>query len=355
MNIGLLIRCAVLEGNFLVSELLSELRFRDDIEYAATNGNVVFVNKENISKLSVSDQYSILCHEARHILYKHNEIAKKMNLDVSLYNIATDIIINEEIKAAGRKMTLGLTRQSLNPPIPGNLKTSIDIYNWLVDNRENLDSNVIGASNDMIESEEEQSEGIRVAIEVELEKTYSLEAKSTKEIIVEETNSKLSIWDYITKEAGRLTQPIWIRNFRRESRHVDGCVMPNYRGYQRVPKVKVFIDASGSMGEAVVNILSSLKNIFKEGKMFKARYFLFDTKIKEYEEGIEDRFYGGTDLNLVANSLDDADLYVVITDCEGDMCGLNESKKNIIVFTNNMSAVKGKAIGVDNDFCNIIG
>lgn len=356
MNLNKFINAAAAEGNFLLCKLLREAVFKDDIPApAATDGSKVFINEDLFSSYSDVEQYGILCHEARHILYQHPKIAKVKELKPSLYNIATDIIINEEVIKAGRKLPDGcLTRELPNGTVvPKHLKSSMSIYEWLLDV---LPKETSFDAKDLMEEPSNVDGEIKQLAEIELEKNYSQEARDTKEVIRELKDVKgLSIFDYVKYEVGRLTQPLWKRNFRREGRSVPGCVMPSYRAQVRLPKVKVFIDASGSMNKVIDNIISGLDKVFAKGKMFSARYFLFDTKIEEYRDHDQiGYFLGGTNLNLVADNLTEADMYFVITDCEGNMDRLNNSKQNLVVFTNNKREVYGKAVEVDDEFLHTI-
>lgn len=386
MNINLLKSAAVAEGNFLVSALLNNYIEDTNIKSpAATNGKILIINPNLFDELDTAQQYGTLCHEARHIMFKHKEIEEQLGLKHDLYNIATDIIVNEQVLAAGRKLPEGYkTREDYG--IGSEFKSSIEIYNKLLELLQNQDNqngdssdensggqqdnndgeneddngnnkgkeNKDKLNNDLIDYESPNNSDIDMMAEASLGTDFSKEGDFARELLNNAKESKMNIWDYITKEVGRLTQPIWVRNFRRESRQVDGCIIPNYKGYQRVPQVKVFIDASGSMWDVIETIIKNLESIFKEGKMFKAKYLLFDTKIKEYNGKNLGSFGGGTDLELVGNSLDEADLYVVITDCEGDMKVIDKSDKNIIIFTNNTSYKGRKTINVSEDFTYIL-
>lgn len=356
MNLNKFINAAAAEGNFLLCKLLREVVFRDDIPApAATDGSKVFINEDLFSSYSDVEQYGILCHETRHILYQHAKIAKTKELIPTLYNIATDIIINEEVIKAGRKLPAGhLTRELPDGMrVPSYLNSSMRIYEWLL---ENLPEDTRLSADDLMEEPANVDGEIQQLAEIELERNYSQEARDSKEMIDKLKDVKgLSIFDYVKYEVGRLTQPLWKRNFRREGRSVQGCVMPSYRAQVRLPKVKVFIDASGSMREVIDNIISGLDKVFTKGKMFSAKYFLFDVKMEEYKDYDQiERFLGGTNLNLVADNLTDADMYFVITDCEGDMERLNNSNKNLVVFTNNEKEVYGKAVEVDDEFLHTI-
>ena len=354
MSLNKFINAAAAEGNFLLCKLLRGVVFDDHLPApAATDGSKILINEDLFNSYSDVEQYGILCHEARHVLYQHSRIAKAKDLKMSIYNIATDIIINEEIIKAGRKLPSGhLTRQLPEITVPSHLKSSRAIYDWLMENCQECEVSI----SDLMKEGDSVDGEVRQMSEIELERNYSIEALENKEIVCKLKDVKgLSIFDYVKYEVGRLTQPLWKRNFRREGRSVPGCVMPSYRAQTRVPKIKVFIDASGSMSDVIVNIISGLNKVFVKGKMFSARYFLFDTKIAEYKNENQIRnFLGGTRLDLVADSLTDADMYFVITDCEGDMSGLNNTDKNLIVFTNNKDEVYGKAVEVDDDFLHTI-
>ncbi len=360
MDIGLFQKCAVNEGNFLLYKLLDKIKFNEEMQApAGTDGKYIFINEEEFSKQKKSDQYAILCHEALHIVYKHNAICDKKGLNPEIYNIACDIIINEKVREAGRTLKSGLTRAlHLGDQVlivPDNLKDSLSVYEYLIKNIPPKERPDEGSGCLQPDSGEESDADIENQAEIERSKDFSLEAQLTKrEVCERELEKKLNIWDEIKQEIGRLTQPCYKRNFRRESRPIPGIIMPNYRGYQIVPKAKVFIDCSGSMGHLPQKIISNLMAVFAKGKMFNAKYYLFDTFIEEYDGTNLGRFGGGTDLCKVEKEMDDADLYVILTDCEGDMSGFDNTKKNTMIFTNDFDQ-KGKKIRiVDDEFENII-
>ena len=88
MNINLLKSAAVAEGNFLVSALLNSYIEDTNIKSpAATNGKILIINPNLFDELDTAQQYGTLCHEARHIMFKHKEIEEQLGLKHDLYSV----------------------------------------------------------------------------------------------------------------------------------------------------------------------------------------------------------------------------------------------------------------------------
>lgn len=89
-------------GGILSSVVYEIVDNSDDIKTAATNGKIIKINKEYMNTLTEEEQIFILAHEICHIAFEHIERMK--NKDVTLWNIATDAIINKNLEHDGLKM-----------------------------------------------------------------------------------------------------------------------------------------------------------------------------------------------------------------------------------------------------------
>lgn len=364
MNKASLTRMAVIEGNWLLYRLIEKSAIDNSVPTAYATKTQIKYNEAFMDSLSLSEQYFIMCHEARHILYRHCDVMlSDEKINRKIFNVAADVIINEMLKR--RKLTVpsgSLLRNSevFKEPIPENLETSMEVYEFLMKQKEDNPDNQDLQGNesfDLGDEDEESDQEIESMVEVALSCDPSKESIKAKEIAPKSNHEKpMDIWSKIKAETGRLTNSIMKRNFRREGRINIGCITPNYRGSNRVPKVKVFIDASGSMSYVIEGIIDSLNKVFVKGKMYHASYYCFDTRLAPLVDDSWKEHMGGTNIDLVADNLNNADLYVVITDCEGDMEKLNDSKQNLLVFTNNKHAVRNysRIVEVDDEFNNIL-
>lgn len=365
--------------DWLLIRMLNTVEFTDKVAYAAVSDKKIYINKGAFDKLIPVQQYGLLLHEAFHIIFRHSEMRKVNNFEHETYNIACDIVINEHLRR--KKIDLpegGVYRETFG--VPKELETSKAIYEYLINQKnaddsqsENEDQNA-GNGDQSSENEDQRFDDILDPEEEEVKGELSdKESKMIRNLLVKdgysldkeknlvdvtlnsEEESEIDLFEYIRYYSGRLLQFDSNRSFKRERRVSEGCILPVSRVAAYKPKVKVFVDASGSMGGIPNRLINRIKKIYAKGLPYKAEYFLFDTEIKKYDNNLDD-FGGGTDLDLVADNLKEADLYVIITDCQGEMDKLTNSDKNIIVFTNNKRACKNmKTVEVDNDFLFCIG
>ena len=64
----------------------------------ATDGKVILINTELIEKTGLNNNADVMfmyLHELKHLLFLHNKILQGLKLNSIIYNIATDILINE--------------------------------------------------------------------------------------------------------------------------------------------------------------------------------------------------------------------------------------------------------------------
>ena len=77
----------------------------DIISTAATDGKVIYYNKEFLEKLSANEQTFVIAHEVCHIAFNH--ILRSEGKNQEIWNIATDGVINQFLKQDGLKIIDG--------------------------------------------------------------------------------------------------------------------------------------------------------------------------------------------------------------------------------------------------------
>ena len=82
-----------------------DYRANTNIPTAGTDGKVVHYNPEFLEKLSIDEQTFIFAHEVCHIAFNH--ILRSEGKDPSVWNTATDAVINAFLKRDGLKMVEG--------------------------------------------------------------------------------------------------------------------------------------------------------------------------------------------------------------------------------------------------------
>ena len=82
-----------------------DYRANKNVPTAGTDGKVIHYNPEFLEKLSVEEQTFIFAHEVCHIAFNH--ILRSEGKDPSVWNTATDAVINAFLKKDGLKMVEG--------------------------------------------------------------------------------------------------------------------------------------------------------------------------------------------------------------------------------------------------------
>lgn len=77
-----------------------------NISTAGTDGKTIYYNKEFLSKISNEEQVFVFAHEVCHIAFNH--ILRSEGKDSTLWNIATDGVINQFLKRDGLKLIDGV-------------------------------------------------------------------------------------------------------------------------------------------------------------------------------------------------------------------------------------------------------
>lgn len=82
-----------------------DYRANKNVPTAGTDGKVIYYNPEFLEKLSASEQTFIFAHEVCHIAFNH--VLRSEGKEPSVWNTATDAVINAFLKRDGLKMVEG--------------------------------------------------------------------------------------------------------------------------------------------------------------------------------------------------------------------------------------------------------
>jgi len=318
----------------------------NNAETFQTNGIDVFYNNEFMKKLTIKEALAVFAHEYYHIIYDH--INRRGSRDPLIWNLAADVVVNDSVE---NRMGMALPDNAIKRGrgtfelLPLELKTSTKIYNWLMQNRKYItESDQKLAEDDIIETEKIILLGGSKQTNKNLQKLEALNGQQNDELreaMTGTTNIDVDWIDLVKAvqiESGRLVHRINKRSFSRPARFESkGLIRPCLKKYQRRPKVDVYIDVSGSMGDNPNIIFNGLKTILNKLVIYQPRFFRFDTKINEIN--IKDRdilIGGGTDIRNVLNKInkDKADLAILITDCQ-DNISKEDIKSNVVIVSDN--------------------
>ena len=82
-----------------------DYRANKNVKTSATDGKAIYYNIEFLEKLSIEEQTFIFAHEVCHVAFNH--ILRSEGKDPSIWNTATDAVINAFLKRDGLKMVEG--------------------------------------------------------------------------------------------------------------------------------------------------------------------------------------------------------------------------------------------------------
>ena len=164
----------------------------DIISTAATDGKIIYYNKEFLEKLSTDEQTFVIAHEVCHIAFNH--ILRSEGKDQEIWNIATDGVINQFLKQDGLKMIEG----AIDIPEAINYDAE-ELYNKLLQEKEqNQEQNNSDFQSDSNQLESQQQAG-------------NISQSSNKEKNQEQNNddSGNNSQEEENKDAGHDTHSMW--------------------------------------------------------------------------------------------------------------------------------------------------
>lgn len=390
------IKCGVLSKFPLLGALVSSMKFiSSDVKTAQTDGNNVYFNKNFMDKLTYKENLAVFAHEIMHVAFDH--IIRSKDKDAYTWNIATDAVINQMLKAED----LPLPNGCVNIEDAKN-KSAEEMYEKLIkekeskQNNENNDDNEDENSSGGFDSHSnwgdivkkiERSKGGQGNIENSqiLEKNFTKTNDELKKDISNEFNktiknknenkenfsnvrklSQLQIqtkpalsWKKILKRELEKEEDRW--SYRRADENNYYSARIESQDVLDKPIIEVILDVSGSIDENLLRtFLIELTHLIKDAEL-KVGTFANDfngwnkVKTKKDIENLDLDYYGGTnyDCAVRAFSKNNKINKIIFTDgCEGYMPSddLKEEKILWVVFKNkNFNPCCGKIVFVDKD------
>jgi predicted metal-dependent peptidase len=135
----------------------------------ATDGKVILINTELIEKSGLNNNADVMfmyLHEIKHLMFLHNKILQSLKLNPILYNLATDILINEltlkEIQPSFKLKNTIATKEKFSELTDYDILklTSVEIYDILYKRyKENLEelNKIAKMINDIIKNNANKS------------------------------------------------------------------------------------------------------------------------------------------------------------------------------------------------------
>lgn len=315
---------------------------------AHTNGFDIVIDPSFLETLTNGDVLFIAAHEYYHIVYDHVRRGKGKNGLV--WNIAGDLVINTHLvdalgipKPSQREgATMGVWRDNpIFDGLPKDCNTTSKIYDWLMEKADELPQDM--AMGDLVEDGAQPDESELRQEQQKEAKEYGEygEIKESLGITDDQETDWLPLVKAMQIESGRLVRRNIVYNYSRPSRRpeIRGIISPSARHVQAAPKVDVYIDISGSMGNAPHHIFGGLKSILSHAIIYRPSFYTFNTEIKEID--IKDTAIGiggGTNIRSVIDKVQDdqADLAIIITDCE-DSVKRDDFPPNAVIVSDNNS------------------
>lgn len=232
---------------------------------AGAYANKVEVNPTMFDKLSLDEAVGVLAHEARHLF--QNTLSRRGSRDPLLYNIASDLVINESLKESG--FSLPASGVHLKNPWPPKAAAKLkafkvndtseeEVYSWLYEAAEKIqfafDEDLLGEPG----SEQQQALGkvqIAGAASAAAKIAGSMPDWLEKEIqaaLVEETPWPEAVRDWMTSHSN--TDLSWAAQ--------DKVILANYRlcmpdfYSEAMGELVIIQDTSGSVTDELLSIIS---------------------------------------------------------------------------------------------------
>ena len=325
-RVGLLLRASFF-GN-----LATRLKLVNADEWcptAATDGRNFYYNSRFVNMLRPKEVEFLFGHEVLHCVYDH--FGRRGDRDPQLFNIANDYCVNADLK----KHRVGEFITSVPCLYDAKYEgmASEEIYDILYENAEKIDigkllDKMLDEHLDGEGGDEENSKGRpklspedRQQIKDEIKEAVLAAAAASdgagnlpagvKRIIQDMTAPKMNWRELIRMqlESTIKSDYTWLRSSRR-GWHMD-AVMPGMK-LEPMIDIAVSIDASGSMGEAILkDVLSEVAGIMEQFPNYRIHVVSFDTEVYNPQQfdsenldditGYEVMGGGGTDFDCVFN------------------------------------------------------
>jgi predicted metal-dependent peptidase len=304
----------------------------------------------------------LILHESLHVYFDHVN-CKYPNHKVA--NVAQDIIINDKIAQVGYVLPQGCcTYEAFE--VPRTLTTSVEVYEFLMERVDEM-TEVMKALMEQLAKEhdfdsvEEMLESMAGEGKGQPQPSKGEGKPSTKddsgdsmpinvrnaaagvasEVELQLVRAATDKWalprraeflQSIERTLGRVLKPDFTRTFSRPRRfQVPNTLLPASRANVRKPKVALYLDVSGSMSgtnmDMAMKVLADLKIPLGA---YTPSYFTFNTDCKRVPNFDEVNVGGGTSFDEFHSS-DNADVVVVLTDCEMSFDFLSNHKRKAVI------------------------
>lgn len=331
-------RKAYIDGMPNLAEYIRLAIADPEVKTAATDGVDIFYAPAFISSLTVDEAVGVFMHEYYHIIYEH--CPRGQGRHPEIWNLAIDVVVNDAvIHRCGLQLPHKVIRrgEGLFKDLPDELTTSVKIYEWLMSQGALQPSSEekVEAGNHIWDSNKETSQA-------KARKQASQMSDKSEEmrdvLAVGNDIDWIDLVKAVQIESGRLVHRTHKRSYNRPARYEpSGIIRPCSRRYQHHPKIDVYIDVSGSMGDNPVAIFKGLKTILGALRIYQPKFYTFNTEIAAIDiKSDKFKIGGGTSIKNVLQKIetDKADLAVLITDCE-DNIQPDDFKDNVIIVSNN--------------------
>lgn len=355
----LIIKCEA-EQNFHVLSFIKYLKPVADpkaIAYVQKGKPFIYINWEKfINDFTVSECYGIINHEFLHIIYEHLDYDKKIkDIDNYVHNIAADIIINDYLLDNNYSLPqFVLTRDSVSKSLNTTLlgKTSLELYYEILALKEKHNLPPVEGDLRIHENEQgslqDEGDGSKELNDIIL---TARDEFLGKEAEIVESTSPTKMFDFLFTRIGRLIKRDLERTYTRPNRR-GNSLMPYNRNITHVPKISIFVDVSGSMGEKPRVIFSKLKRMHRILKDYDVNYYKFNEFVTPLNNIDRVRLGGGTNIAKVIKYPTNDELKIIITDCESTYDN-SYDRGRIVIISDNTELNLGDII-VDTEFENII-
>jgi predicted metal-dependent peptidase len=309
-----------IKNNEFFSFLLSNLKYstNDRIPTACTNGVEIKFGSDFLLKCSREEAVGVMYHELQHVLYNHVPIAKEMNLDFRVHNIAADHYNNLEAQQQGYVLP-HFIEPFRDPKFKG--WSSMEIYDYLMDEENEDEKNKAlgemgdGLGGDMEELPEDMTSEearemteeavIKSVMQADMAGAPGSVPGDARRLYEEVTAPKVNWWNILLPKMNKYRADDW--TYRKPRRRVlqQGLTLPTMWS-ECVGSMAFGFDVSGSMSDEALGLCVAVsKNIREMLKPEKVHIMCFDTEVHECGElGPRDPFTnvelvggGGTDVN----------------------------------------------------------
>jgi len=357
-----------------------EIKQKENIGTACTDGYKIYIDPEFMNRIDDVTLEEVILHELLHIIRKDVQVAQKYKYDFQSWNIATDLIINNEIiqdygiknyfYQIQEELKLS-TEQQIKEQINFKLHNEYYIYRRIMENKGNDEQNnqQQGDGNEEQQNNQQnnrqnnqeqnnqqnnkQMNDLRENIEnEEIDEEYKRKIDDlVQEIQTERINQKTNDANKIRniqKQLRTKFKELFGTEYRKMALE-DTLRTDDYIVLRKTIDTKetvVIIDISGSMTEQYKNtkykrievalmILNYLRTKLKITKIILGNYDIQEVKNKDYiKETICD---GGTDLKYIIERTDELlkkpnNYIILITDAEDDIQKIQSKNKIYGIF-----------------------